>query len=173
MQEVTGSSPVPSTKTKPEAAGPGLFVLPGHSRGGLVRVLYCCAAEARPADETAEVQRKRGAACGRYSRAGVGAAVQIYEHAATCDANLGNGNQRGRALIFASPRRRAQKKSASATRTTKQGVSEPSSLRGRVRIRFFFARSAAPRAKDGRNCINEQKAERPVRVLCRFVCVCM
>ena len=173
MQEVTGSSPVPSTKRKPEAIGPGFLFCPDIAEAHPVRVLYCCASEALPAAETAEVQRKRGAACGRYSRAGVGAAVQIYEHAATCDVNLGNGNQRGRGLIFASPRRRAQKKSASATRPTKQGVSEPSPLRGRVRIRFFFGRGAPLRAKDGRNCINEQKAERPVRVLCRFVCVCM
>ena len=35
---------------------------------------------------------------------------------------------RGRALIFASPPRRAQEKSASATRATKQGVSEPNPL---------------------------------------------
>ena len=128
-------------KQKARGRRPRVFVLPGHSRRGPVRVLYCCASEALPAAETAEVQRKRGAACGRYSRAGVGAAVQIYEHAATCDVNLGNGNQRGRALIFASPRRRAQEKSASATRPTKQGVSEPNPLRGRVRIRFFFVGS--------------------------------
>ena len=59
-----------------------------------------CEAEARPADETAEAQRKRGAACGRNSRAGVGAAVQIYERAATRDGNLANSNQRGRGLNF-------------------------------------------------------------------------
>ena len=38
---------------------------------------------------------------------------------------------------------------------------------------LFESCTAPPRTKDGRNCINEQKAERPVRVLCRFVCVCM
>ena len=43
---------------------------------------------------------KRGAACGRNSRAEVGAAVQIYERAATCDGNLANSNQRGRGLNF-------------------------------------------------------------------------
>ena len=32
MQEVTGSSPVPSTKTKPEATGPGFFRLSKKSR---------------------------------------------------------------------------------------------------------------------------------------------
>ena len=37
----------------PGAISSGVFVWPGHSRGGLVRVLYCCEAEARPADETA------------------------------------------------------------------------------------------------------------------------
>ena len=140
LREVLGSSADGNgpPNESPGAYSSGAFVWPEHSRHAPIRVLYCCASEALPAAETAEVQRKRGAACGRYSRAGVGAAVQIYEHAATCDVNLGNGNQRGRALIFASPRRRAQKKSASATRPTKQGVSEPSPLRGRIRIRFFF-----------------------------------
>ena len=37
----------------PGAISSGVFVWSGHSRGGLVRVLYCCEAEARPADETA------------------------------------------------------------------------------------------------------------------------
>ena len=74
-----------------------------------------CEAEARPADETAEAQRKRGAACGRNSRAGVGAAVQIYERATTRDGNLANSNKRGSGLPFASPLRRAQQKQGTAT----------------------------------------------------------
>ena len=82
-----------------------------------------CEAEARPADETAEAQRKRGAACGRNSRAGVGAAVQIYERAATRDGNLANSNQRGSGLPFASPLRRAQQKQGTATTRGKEFLS--------------------------------------------------
>ena len=37
-------------------------------------------------------QRRRGAACGRNSRAGVGAAVQIFKRTASGAENLGNGN---------------------------------------------------------------------------------
>ena len=98
MQEVTGSSPVPSTKTKPEVTGPGFLFCTGIAEAAPVRVLYCCAAEPRPADETGEAQRKRGASSGRNSRAGVGAAVQIYEPATAGDGNLANSNQRGRGL---------------------------------------------------------------------------
>ena len=71
-----------------------------RKRAGFFAASCGCAAEPRPADETGEAQRKRGAACGRNSRAGVGAAVQIYERAATCDGNLANSNQRGRGLNF-------------------------------------------------------------------------
>ena len=63
VQEVTGSSPVPSTKTKPRGNRPRVFVLHGHRRGapGSSPVLL----------------RKRGAACGRSSRAGAGAASEF------------------------------------------------------------------------------------------------
>ena len=82
-----------------------------------------CEAEARPADETAEAQRKRGAACGRNSRAGVGAAVQIYERATTRDGNLANSNKRGSGLPFASPLRRVQQKQGTATTRGKEFLS--------------------------------------------------
>ena len=82
-----------------------------------------CEAEARPADETAEAQRKRGAACGRNSRAEVGAAVQIYERATTRDGNLANSNKRGSGLPFASPLRRAQQKQGTATTRGKEFLS--------------------------------------------------
>ena len=82
-----------------------------------------CEAEARPADETTEAQRKRGAACGRNSRAGVGAAVQIYERATTRDGNLANSNKRGSGLPFASPLRRAQQKQGTATTRGKEFLS--------------------------------------------------
>ena len=85
-------------KQKPEAAGPGFLFCTGIAEAAPVRVLYCCAAEPRPADETGEAQRKRGASSGRNSRAGVGAAVQIYEPATAGDGNLANSNQRGRGL---------------------------------------------------------------------------
>ena len=71
-----------------------------RKRAGFFAASCGCVAEPRPADEAGEAQRKRGAACGRNSRAGVGAAVQIYERAATCDGNLANSNQRGRGLNF-------------------------------------------------------------------------
>ena len=57
MQEVTGSSPVPSTKTKPEAAGPGFLFCAGIAEAHPVRVLYCCASEALPAAEAAELEQ--------------------------------------------------------------------------------------------------------------------
>ena len=57
VQEVTGSSPVPSTKTKPEATGPGFLFCTGIAEAHPVRVLYCCAAEPRPADETGEAEQ--------------------------------------------------------------------------------------------------------------------
>ena len=82
-----------------------------------------CEAEARPADETAEAQRKRGAACGRNSRAEVGAAVQIYERATTRDGNLANSNKRGSGLPFASPLRRVQQKQGTATTRGKEFLS--------------------------------------------------
>ena len=82
-----------------------------------------CEDEARPADETAEAQRKRGAACGRNSRAEVGAAVQIYERATTRDGNLANSNKRGSGLPFASPLRRAQQKQGTATTRGKEFLS--------------------------------------------------
>ena len=71
-----------------------------RKRAGFFAASCGCVAEPRPADETGEAQRKRGASSGRYSRAGVGAAVQIYERAATRDGNLANSNQRGRGLNF-------------------------------------------------------------------------
>ena len=71
-----------------------------RKRAGFFAASCGCESEALPAAETAELQRKRGASSGRYSRAGVGAAVQIYERAATCDGNLANSNQRGRGLNF-------------------------------------------------------------------------
>ena len=57
VQEVTGSSPVPSTKTKPEAAGPGFLFCTGIAEAAPVRVLYCCASEALPAAEAAELEQ--------------------------------------------------------------------------------------------------------------------
>ena len=100
LREVLGSSAGGNgpPKQKPEAAGPGFLFCTGIAETAPVRVLYCCAAEPRPADETGEAQRKRGASSGRNSRAGVGAAVQIYEPATAGDGNLANSNQRGRGL---------------------------------------------------------------------------
>ena len=57
MQEVTGSSPVPSTKTKPEVTGLGLLFCKGIAEAHPVRVLYCCASEALPAAEAAELEQ--------------------------------------------------------------------------------------------------------------------
>ena len=50
--------------------------------------------EARPADDAARCAwlRSRGAACGRNSRGGAGAAVQIFKRTASGAENLGNGN---------------------------------------------------------------------------------
>ena len=56
VQEVTGSSPVPSTKTKPEVTGPGFLFCTGIAETAPVRVLYCCAVEPGPADETGEAE---------------------------------------------------------------------------------------------------------------------
>ena len=48
----------------------------------------------RPVDETGSCVwlRSRGAACGRNSRGGAGAAVQIFKRTASGAENLGNGN---------------------------------------------------------------------------------
>ena len=63
VQEVTGSSPVPSTKTKPEVTGLGLLFCKGIAEAAPVRVLYCCAAEPRPADETGEAEQGPRSEC--------------------------------------------------------------------------------------------------------------
>src|SRR5699024_7721357 len=44
-------------KQKPEAAGPGFLFCTGIAEAAPVRVLYCCAAEPRPADETGEAEQ--------------------------------------------------------------------------------------------------------------------
>ena len=56
VQEVTGSSPVPSTNKRTGALGSGFFI-GKHSRRKPVRVLYCCASEALPAAEAAELEQ--------------------------------------------------------------------------------------------------------------------
>ena len=150
MQEVTGSSPVPSTKTKARGRRPRVFVLPGHSRRGPVRVLYCCASEALPAAETAELEqgprsdfcKPAATGAGKISKRnpthqtsprpqapgflfcpGIADADPFESCTAAQPSRVQRTKQarrsRGRALIFASPRRRAQEKSASATRPTK------------------------------------------------------
>ena len=63
VQEVTGSSPVPSTKTKPEATGPGFLFCTGIAEAAPVRVLYCCASEALPAAEAAELEQGQRSEC--------------------------------------------------------------------------------------------------------------
>ena len=58
VQEVTGSSPVPSTKTKPRGQqAPGFLFCTGIAEAHPVRVLYCCASEALPAAEAAELEQ--------------------------------------------------------------------------------------------------------------------
>ena len=69
-----------------------------------------CEAEARPADETAEAQRKRGAACGRNSRAGVGAAVQICKRTA-CATQIWATATKGAAVCLLQGRGDARSKS--------------------------------------------------------------
>ena len=65
----------------------------------------------RPADETGSCEwlRSRGAACGRNSRDGAGAAVQIYKRAATRAVNLGNGNPKLRSVTVYGPLRRLRR----------------------------------------------------------------
>ena len=56
LREVLGSSADGNgpPEQKPEAAGPGFLFCTGIAEAAPVRVLYCCAAEPRPQDETAE-----------------------------------------------------------------------------------------------------------------------
>src|SRR5699024_10139444 len=59
LREVLGSSADGNgpPKQKPEAAGPGFLFCTGIAETAPVRVLYCCAAEPRPADETGEAEQ--------------------------------------------------------------------------------------------------------------------
>ena len=63
VQEVTGSSPVPSTKTKTRGHRPRVLFCTGIAEAHPVRVLYCCAAEPRPADETGEAEQGPRSEC--------------------------------------------------------------------------------------------------------------
>ena len=87
-----------------------MCVRPGHLQGNLPqrvceaarpRARFCgkfCpqgqTQRPRPVDETGSCVwlRSRGAACGRNSRGGAGAAVQIFKRTASGAENLGNGN---------------------------------------------------------------------------------
>ena len=64
VQEVTGSSPVPSTKTKPRGQqAPGFLFCTGIAEAASVRVPYCCASEALPAAEAAELEQGPRSEC--------------------------------------------------------------------------------------------------------------
>ena len=65
LREVLGSSAGGNgpPKQKPEAAGPGFLFCTGIAEAAPVRVLYCCAAEARPADETGEAEQGPRSEC--------------------------------------------------------------------------------------------------------------
>ena len=59
LREVLGSSADGNgpPKQKPEAAGPGFLFCAGIAEAYPVRVLYCCASEALPAAEAAELEQ--------------------------------------------------------------------------------------------------------------------
>ena len=85
LREVLGSSADGNgpPKQKPEAAGPGFLFCTGIAEAAPVRVLYCCEAEARPADETAEAKQGqrsdfcKPAAAGAANRETAGAARPV------------------------------------------------------------------------------------------------
>src|SRR5699024_9871001 len=62
VQEVTGSSPVPSTKTKTRGRRPRVLFCTGIAEAHPVRILYCCEAEPRPQDNHNCIGQQKGRA---------------------------------------------------------------------------------------------------------------
>ena len=62
VQEVTGSSPVPSTKIKTRGRRPRVLFCTGIAEAAPVRVLYCCAAEPRAKDGRNCIGQQKGRA---------------------------------------------------------------------------------------------------------------